>query len=150
MKVRIAALIKQEKLSYGQFAEKVGMSNSNVSHLVGGRNKPSLDLVENILSAFPKLNPDWLISGKEPMYRQETQPRPTSLFDFEKENLGTKQVLDEPPLRKNVSENPAKEIKTDETASKVEITPPAAPPDSKIVKKIVVFYSDATYEEFNK
>ncbi|MBP5259932.1 MAG: helix-turn-helix transcriptional regulator [Paludibacteraceae bacterium] len=66
-----------------QFADAVGINPAAVSHLLAGRNNPSYDLVYKILEAFPALNPDWLIMGRDPMYRNgnagpHVQPDPVS------------------------------------------------------------------------
>ncbi len=43
---------------------------SSVSHLMAGRNKPGYEFIYKIIQRFPRLNPDWLIVGSGPMYRQ--------------------------------------------------------------------------------
>ena len=70
MRDRIQALLENEQMTNKQFADAVGINPAAVSHLLAGRNKPSFDLVYKILGAFPSLNADWLIMGKEPMYKE--------------------------------------------------------------------------------
>lgn len=69
MRDRIQTLLENEQMTNKQFADAVGINPAAVSHLLAGRNKPSFDLVSKILEAFPALNPDWLIMGRDPMYR---------------------------------------------------------------------------------
>ena len=66
---RIEQLIESSGLKTGDFANRVGIQKSAVSHLTSGRNKPSFEVISNMLIAFPELNPDWLILGIEPMLR---------------------------------------------------------------------------------
>ena len=69
MKSRIKKIIETEKLSASDFAKKIGRQRSSVSHILSGRNNPSLDVVQEILTAFNKLEPEWLLFGKGSMYR---------------------------------------------------------------------------------
>ncbi|MEO8772968.1 MAG: helix-turn-helix transcriptional regulator [Gelidibacter sp.] len=46
------------------FSEKIGVQRSSISHILSGRNKPSLDFVMKILSSFPEVELYWLLNGK--------------------------------------------------------------------------------------
>ena len=46
------------------FAEKIGVQRSSISHILSGRNKPSLDFVLKVLSSFPEVELYWLLNGK--------------------------------------------------------------------------------------
>jgi len=50
--------------SSSSFAEKIGVQRSSISHILSGRNKPSLDFVLKILSSFPDVELYWLLNGK--------------------------------------------------------------------------------------
>jgi transcriptional regulator with XRE-family HTH domain len=50
--------------SPSSFAEKIGVQRSSISHILSGRNKPSLDFILKILSAYPEVELYWLINGK--------------------------------------------------------------------------------------
>ncbi len=51
-------------LSATAFAEELEFNRSTISHLLSGRNKPSLDFVVKILQRFPEVSMSWLIFGK--------------------------------------------------------------------------------------
>ena len=55
------AFINAERLSPARFADIIGVQPANISHIISGRNNPSLDFVQKMLKAFPDLNLDWLI-----------------------------------------------------------------------------------------
>jgi len=65
------------------FAEKIGVQRSSISHILSGRNKPSLDFILKVLSSFPDLELYWLINGKgtfpkeikTEIEKEETQPQ---------------------------------------------------------------------------
>lgn len=63
---RLQMVIKMHNLSSSSFADEIGVQRSNVSHVLSGRNKPSLDFLEKILNAYPRVNAHWLITGQMP------------------------------------------------------------------------------------
>ena len=67
MKDRIAHIIRAKNLTAAEFAIRLGIQPSNVSHLLSGRNNPSLDFVRKLKETFPEYNLDWIIMGKGPM-----------------------------------------------------------------------------------
>lgn len=96
MKDRLEKFMKSEGLTPSRFAEIMGVQPSSISHILGGRNKPSFDFIEKILLRFPKINPDWLLLGKGQMYRfqendtpknQTTQPKSENLFNTKQFNI---------------------------------------------------------------
>jgi transcriptional regulator with XRE-family HTH domain len=60
---RLLLVLKMHTLTPSAFADKIGVQRSNVSHVLSGRNKPSLDFLEKILIHFPRVNAHWLITG---------------------------------------------------------------------------------------
>jgi transcriptional regulator with XRE-family HTH domain len=114
---RFKYLMKLNNLSASAFAEKVGVQPSSVSHILSGRNKPSLEFIQKVLAHFPKVSADWLISGKTVTVASETP-----------------QV---PQQKETIKEIPSHPLPTLNTEAK------------KLIK-IVIFYSDNTYEEVLK
>ena len=45
------------------FADKIGVNRATISHILSGRNKPSIDFLEKLLHVYPELNANWLITG---------------------------------------------------------------------------------------
>ncbi len=69
---RIALIIEEKGYSYSGFAHEIGVQRANVSHILSGRNRPSLDLVQRILRTFPELDPEYLLLGEgEELGRKE-------------------------------------------------------------------------------
>ena len=50
--------------SASSFAEKIGVQRSSISHILSGRNKPSLDFIMKVLSSYPDVELYWLLNGK--------------------------------------------------------------------------------------
>ena len=73
MKDRILQIMQKEGLSNVEFAEKLGISTSSLSHIFSGRNKPSLEVVMRIHKACPYINLNWLLYGDGEM-EETTSP----------------------------------------------------------------------------
>lgn len=62
---RIKALMEQHELNASSFAKIIGVQRSSISHILSGRNKPSLEFLAKIEAAFDEVGFDWLLKGKE-------------------------------------------------------------------------------------
>lgn len=69
VKDRVLAFLQAEGLSSAQFAQEIGVQPSSISHIISGRNKPSLDFVTKMLSRYPQLQADWLLFGRGNMQK---------------------------------------------------------------------------------
>lgn len=76
---RIRLLLETRQLTPTQFADVIGIARPIVSHILSGRNKPSLEVVQRILAAMPELSVPWLLNGTGPMQTGTvaTAPAPT-------------------------------------------------------------------------
>ena len=145
MQNRLQKLLDSEQLTPAKFAEILGVQRSAISHILTGRNNPSYDLISKIILKFPALNSDWLITGKGNMYKTLVQG---SLFDFDtpkKDEISDKVT----PIR------PAEQILVTDVKNEVEAPKNNSDTSvkklesaSRMVKRIVVFYTDNTFEEF--
>lgn len=64
---RIRLLLETRQLTPTQFADTIGIARPIVSHILSGRNKPSLEVVQRILASLPDLSMSWLLNGTGPM-----------------------------------------------------------------------------------
>jgi plasmid maintenance system antidote protein VapI len=62
--------MEAEGLTNSKFASILGIQRSNVTHIIDGRNKPSLSFIEKLIAKFPYVNIEWLITGNGEMYKQ--------------------------------------------------------------------------------
>lgn len=114
---RLQYLMKLHNLSASAFADKINVQRSSISHILSGRNKPSLELMQKVLAAFPKVNADWLILGN-------TSGEAVSI-EVKKEVLP--ETMNQP--------------------EKISIAPTPTNFSGKQVKKVVIFYTNNTFEE---
>ena len=61
---RLEIVLEYYSLSASGFADKIGVQRSSLSHLLSGRNKPSLDLILKIVENFPDIDLYWILNGK--------------------------------------------------------------------------------------
>ena len=61
---RIEIILDYYGLNASSFADKIGVQRSSISHLLSGRNKPSLDFVLKIMDVFPEVDLYWILKGK--------------------------------------------------------------------------------------
>ena len=152
MNRRLEQFLKAENISQSQFADSIGVARASVSHILAGRNRPGFDFLLNMAKAYPTLNLEWLITGKGRMY--SAGKAPTTLFEteddsapenslqaretaptdiFAKLDVGAKSVPEAPISKAIASAN-----HTQSTESK------------RNISKIVVFYDDNTFQEYQK
>ncbi|MEZ4975510.1 MAG: helix-turn-helix transcriptional regulator [Flavobacteriaceae bacterium] len=98
------------------FAEKIGVQRSSISHILSGRNKPSLEFVLKVLSAYPEVELYWLLNGKGNFPNTENLESP--------KNVATPI----PPQQEEISNST----------------------QAKKITRIVIFYSDGSFEEYEK
>ena len=61
---RLQKIIDFHDETASSFAEKIGVQRSSISHILSGRNKPSLDFVMKVLHTYPDVELYWLLNGK--------------------------------------------------------------------------------------
>lgn len=84
---RIEKILLKYNLSHSEFADKLGLSRSNISHIFSGRNKPSLDFILKIHKCFPNENLYWLLTGLKEKPHKELKPTSSPSFSTKKLNL---------------------------------------------------------------
>lgn len=65
---QIIKLISWLQINKNQFAMSIGVPQAILSHILSGRNKPSLDVMKKIMQAYPQINPHWLLFGDGDMF----------------------------------------------------------------------------------
>lgn len=65
---RINLVLKAKNITARQFAEEIGIQPSGMSHIMSGRNKPSLEFVAKVIRRYPEIDANWLLMGRGEMY----------------------------------------------------------------------------------
>jgi transcriptional regulator with XRE-family HTH domain len=152
-------LIKQKGLSPSQFADEIGIQRSGISHLISGRNKPSLEFIMKILARFPETDLGWLIQGddkpvgnggektvvkgdEKPVGKDEKLIPPISSVQnslFDAPEMAETLVIPKPEKKKVKAET--EKVETEKAEAENAET-------EKAIEKIVIFYSDRSFREY--
>jgi transcriptional regulator with XRE-family HTH domain len=148
MKDRINALMRHMGMSQKDFANEICISPGTLSSIFSGRNKPTLNTLNNIHERFPEVNMDWLMNGKGEMFASAA-PVPQQV---EAAEVGS------PVASSSVSGIPIQPGFIDHLPSPQQVSPQTSNlmMDGKIFDKpsrkiaeIRVFYDDGTFETFS-
>ncbi|QXP73852.1 helix-turn-helix transcriptional regulator [Tenacibaculum sp. AHE15PA] len=132
---RLKEIIAHYDLTSSTFADTIEVPRSSISHLLSGRNKPSLDFVMKMVDKFPEVDLYWLL------YNEGSFPKKEKEIAIEKSTVHIKDEKEAPSLfsKKAVSEEePVINSNTQFSAS------------TKKLRKVVLLYTDGSFEEFNQ
>lgn len=133
--------MEREGLTPSKFAEVIGIQRSAMSHIISERNKPSLDVLLKILERFPYVESDWLLFGKGGMSKERVLSE-AGMAENTVKNTTDVQTI--PEYRKEMAvDTPVNGIKQPIIEKIICQDKP-----SKNVSKIMIFYSDNTFDTF--
>lgn len=133
---RLEIILDYYSLTASSFADKIGVQRSSLSHLLSGRNKPSLDLILKITAIFPDVDLYWILNGKGTFPKNEEKviaKAEEKVSVQEEENADLFSKSNEPKLA--VEETQISEALFRNTTS-------------SDIEKIVILYKDGTFSEF--
>lgn len=108
---RLKEILTFHQLTASLFADKIGVQRSSISHILSGRNKPSLDFILKVTGSFTDVDIHWLLNGKG-----------TFPSEIQKDSSPTQQIN---PSLQNIG-------------------------SLKKIERIVVFYTDKSFDEYFK
>lgn len=127
-KDRLDHILRSKNLTAKKFAELMEIQPSNVSHLLNGRNKPSIDFLIKLKEVFPEYSFDWIIMGRKPITINDPTPIVSETQDLKFDEIDMKIPENESDVIENIPEN---ELKSN---------------DNQEIEKILVVYTDKTFE----
>ncbi|MDD4227673.1 MAG: helix-turn-helix transcriptional regulator [Mariniphaga sp.] len=146
MKDRIRAIMEKENLTPARFADRLQINRAVISHILNGRNNPSLDVVTRILDEMQYINPEWLLKGTGGMLKN----------GFERNDLHVEpDLFRQTPI--NQREEPADVEERQETLLKPttfttqnigykQVEPQKI--ENRKISQIIIYYTDNTFEIF--
>ncbi|WP_187287921.1 helix-turn-helix transcriptional regulator [Leadbetterella byssophila] len=126
MKEKIEALIVGLDVSSTRFADLIGVKRPVISHILNGRNKPSLDIIQKIVERFPSLEYNWIGDDQDLDMDLVEEIRKNDLFYSSREFNGSDECSDDSQIFNSQAESKNK----------------------KKVVKVVFFYDDDTFKVF--
>jgi transcriptional regulator with XRE-family HTH domain len=133
---RIEKILSYYGISATAFAETISFNRSTISHILSGRNKPSLEFVMKIVNTYPEVELYWLLNGKgdfPPLEDSNENSVSDSLQDI------SAKTKDKAPSKK-----------TDQLSSKKNNAPISNHrlDSSSNIDRIVIFYADGSFKEY--
>lgn len=138
MKDRIAHIIRAKNLTAAEFALRLGIQPSNISHLLSGRNNPSLDFVKKLKETFPEYSLEWIIFGRGPITVSEPFAPVTPI-----EPVSTDTYVEIPV------EPMAEETLFDQPKAEEKRLDQLMPSPTGTLKQIILVYSDNSFEQLS-
>ncbi|MBR0286988.1 MAG: helix-turn-helix transcriptional regulator [Bacteroidales bacterium] len=120
MNRRLLQFLQAENITQTQLADTLSVARGSVSNILAGRNKPGYDFLESLLLHYPNLNLEWLLTGKGKMYHENENGMPM--------------------------ETPSQQ----EDPVQLDLFSLQAPTTNREISKIMVFFSDKTFQEFRQ
>ncbi len=131
-------------LSASSFADKISVQRSSISHLLSGRNKPSLDFIMKIIDVFPELNLYWILEGTGCYLKNETDEITLKKTENTPTLVSKKETKEAIESLKNDTLN---DLQKENLIIKSDLVSQSK--SEKILEKIVFIYSDGTFREYN-
>jgi transcriptional regulator with XRE-family HTH domain len=141
---RLQQIIDIKELNASSFAEKIGVGRSSISHILSGRNKPSLDFVLNIIEQFKDVDLYWLLygNGNYPTTTKTVEQHNNPIENTDKDkNLATiedvQKVHEEASNLFSTIDQPVESLQS--VSKKI----------GNNITKVIWFYEDGTFKEFD-
>jgi predicted transcriptional regulator len=137
---RLEFILDYYSLTASGFADKIGVQRSSLSHLLSGRNKPSLDFILKILEFFPEIDLYWILNGQGnflKMKNEKNAPSPTPNFE---EKILEKTFSTVTSFEKNTTQEVEKIISQEKKMLETN-------PNS--IEKIVILYANGKFKEYS-
>jgi hypothetical protein len=163
---RILEIIRVKNLNNIQFCSATGISPASLSHITSNRSKPTLSILRNVIAGFPEINPEWVMMGTGPMFRDPDKmvqienardsadtnrpvrtdnERMNSLFPNEdNEVAGKADLVARRGREKNLPSDMVEEV------VKTTLTMFSKQRQQRKIVEVKVFYDDGTFESFGK
>ena len=139
---RIKRFIELQNETASSFANEIGVQRSSVSHVLSGRNKPSLDFVMKVKDRYPDVSLEWLVYGKGGIfYNQEKIETRSKVNLTEKHNEDKAKDIERPSI-KNPEEKPKSNVRGNEKGL-INLSS-----NDKKINKIILLFEDNSFEEF--
>lgn len=158
---RINLLMQAKNLAASQFADQIGVQRSSVSHVLSGRNKPSLDFVMRIIRTYPELSLEWILMGKGSMTKNYTESLVSTRMASDGEgqmsineftNVTAANNKNEKPIDKGLSSDTEMIRAESQKSDNIHVTnvnnPKQVKGKERKIIRIVEFYCDDTFKVY--
>jgi transcriptional regulator with XRE-family HTH domain len=137
---RLQKICDEFELSAAAFAEKVSVGRATISHILSGRNKPSLDFVMKVTTTFPEVDLDWLLYGRG------TFPKTAQSVIEEIQSPSSSSST----ITKKEHSNEIKQTPSDTGSQNKEVIEKIIdkPSSTQKIKRVLIFFEDGHFESY--
>ena len=132
---RLQKIMDEYDLNATSFADAIDVGRSSISHIISGRNQPSLEFVMKIIEAFTEVELYWLLNGKGSFPKSQVTKRAPIVSSQLAANFDDEAVA----LASNSTD----------ASSTTQPTPDTSLSTKSDIERIVIFYKDGTFKSFN-
>lgn len=148
---RLEIILDYYSLNASSFADKIGVQRSSLSHLLSGRNKPSLDFILKISTIFPDVDLYWILNGKGTFPKSElnNEPNNTSPTPIYTAPIAATKIETPPDLYSEKISN-SKNQAEENFSNNIANTPISShPKKGSEIDRIVIFYKNGTFTTYS-
>lgn len=147
---RLSQILSHFDLTSSQFADQIGVPRSSLSHIISGRNNPSLDFIIKTRDAYPMINLYWLIYGFEPFLLENSSDIPSRISAEEIGLLSKKHTTE--PVQENIKTNLADDNDDIKSDDNTEVFSPSQEISTSVPdeEKIVILFNDGTFKSYRQ
>ena len=142
---RLEIILDYYNLSASAFADKINVQRSSLSHLLSGRNKPSLDFIVKVIEVFPEVDLYWILNGKGTFPKSDAPFLPPNEVDkIQVENSTSEINTSEPDLFSTIEKSnsqPTTEKRINEVYNS-DIS------SFEEIERIVIFFKNGTFKNY--
>lgn len=149
---RIKKMMNKRGLSPSQFADEIGLKRSSLSHILSGRNNPSLDVVMKIKNRFVDINTDWLLfgTGSEVVRKESDKLSNVKMEDTEAQKVDAGQQKISFEVEKPIQPPRAEPVLPSDLIQKSVSIPANATSNQAKATRLLIIYDDQTFESFDQ
>lgn len=153
---RLESIFDYYGLTASSFADKINVQRSSISHLLSGRNKPSLDFILKVMESFPEVELLWLLNGKgnfpkgENLHQEKIPPTPIQKIESNQE-INSPDLFSENPVSNESTKNSVFETDS-KNFSNMEVLQQSKniSINHAEIERIVIFYKDGSFKTYSE
>lgn len=147
---RLELILDYYGLTASSFADKINVQRSSLSHLLSGRNKPSLEFIMKIINELPEVTLEWIVFGNGKFPKEEIVYQ--EQVKIEKPIIASNKIENSSTLKNEdlFSDSFTKDNKILPIEEEIILSQtPSSPSKNSEIERIVIFYSNGTFKNYN-
>lgn len=143
---KIKQVLTLKNLSPSYLADDIGVQRSSISHILSGRNRPSLDIIQKIVRRFPEFSYEWFLEDDVQLSTFELPLQPNSPIRPSVPTRSIQPLSSDMPL---IAEPNNRSAYSSASQNETIIPKQKDPSSDKSIERILIFYTDGTFKEYS-